>query len=191
MIVVATVLCSAAFLVFWFGSFWVIAWCQKSHYRYELWRLRDNVIDAIRSDALPDSESVRHLVNTVEVSIREAEKLTLVNLASMFFAMGPRVIDRALSQGFPDYGDMSDGQVTLLNAYRHTFSKATFVYVLSANPIGWALSLFAWVTIKLLVWRERRTNPSPDFSLALASLRAVGTNLDSNQQDQPLSAFAG
>ena len=64
----------------WVSVFFVIPSCLRTLFRNHMWRLRDSIVDEIRSDHYRDAAQPKHLVEEIELAIRCAREISVFRL---------------------------------------------------------------------------------------------------------------
>lgn len=121
----------------WFALTKVIPSCSVSLFRYRLWRIRDDLVDAIGQGAFTDDAAPKKLVADIEVFIRAAPDVNIITAG----------LHRWIGWGMdlsPD-GDPFDferapkADRALLQKYADRFQGAFAKQVLLGRPSGWLL----------------------------------------------------
>jgi hypothetical protein len=131
----------------------VIPWCQRSQFRYRLWRLRDRITDDLINGVLPDSEVVHHLRDDVGAFIRYARQFTFVNFV-LTYAVGRN--SSLASFPRPGYEDLNSAQLERLRGYEHEFSVIRVSYLFKGSPSGW-LGTLAFPIVLFFFGRTKTT----------------------------------
>jgi hypothetical protein len=120
--------------------FRVIPAANRSLYRYDLWRMRDELVDALRAGALPRKhEAVRHLVVALDAAIRLSSRLSLLRMFVLYRTLRAKT-DLPLP---PSTVGMSEPEVQLFNEFVSRLTHRTIHHLFVSSPSGWlAILLF-------------------------------------------------
>ena len=66
----------------WIGAFIIYPASQESRFRYRLWRVRDAIVDDVRTGALPRAPLVKELIANVEHAILHSKRFNLLRWRS-------------------------------------------------------------------------------------------------------------
>lgn len=205
----------AAFLTFgaWAGIVLILPNVLKSRARYQLWGLRDEVVDAMfLYETLPDDRYTRELVTTIEHSIRHAEKLTLLDY--VFMPKPPsEFIRRQREELAAAEARLRPEGAKRLRAFLERYERIIGSKVLFGSPSGWlalplvslgALGAIVVALAKRLVntWRRLfgdRVSPPVSVSSYSAFRRSIidpervtfsERRRDHDDDEKPLASFA-
>ena len=160
-------------LVAWGSVVVIVPSCARSHTRYRLWRLRDNLFDEIRHEAFKDPAPAEALLSFVETSIVCLGELSLIKLVLLRLAtlgVGPR------PKSFWDLiGDASPADKRLLEPHIDELMGAAVKHVFLGSPSGWICIVVAtpFAVGAALVTRLRgRAAGVPLIEDAKANMRA-------------------
>lgn len=132
-------------------------WFVRSMTKHALWRLRDDVVDAVRAGDLPgDHEAVRELVARVEWSIAESRSFHLLHLWVWNRAKRglPQESLRAITRSVALSGLESE-QVDAVHCYRMRYNDVAVRAILLSSWVGVAFVLRFAFRAALSVWRDR------------------------------------
>jgi hypothetical protein len=123
----------------------------RSMYRYRLWALRDEFVDAVIAGELPSDRRSREVLEILENSIRSARSFTIVKvLLSFWFARRAGFVEAAeqeLASRPPHPAD--EYEERLMNISRR--------YLLLTSPSGWLAPIWlpiGWAVYRLVNWRR-------------------------------------
>lgn len=125
----AFILAVAGAIAAWASIVWLIPAQLRSMFRYRVWRLRDEFVDAVLDGRLQWGPSVDDLLERMEFTIRAARELTLVRLLSVHFL----VRDLRLQERKPAHTD----EEILLEEYRFRLIQLVAMHVMAGSPSGW------------------------------------------------------
>ena len=118
----------------------------KSLYRYRLWRLRDELMDEIIHDRLPDNMITRCVVSRIEVAIEGSNRHSFFSIVCN--GMFPRKVGNISQLLMDDVNELqklkrqqSPGVLAILAKYEDRLDSLSREWALLASPSG--LSLIA------------------------------------------------
>lgn len=148
---------------------------SRSLYRYELWRLRDELVDAVRAERVPDKhDAVLYTLRSIEAGIRISHWMTLLRVATLLSAMQRHgVLEPA-----PSLSALTSAESAYLVDLQHRLNELTVRHLLTSSASGW----LAWLLIvapSAIGRARRRSGPvdraaSPELLIAANGVHGVG-----------------
>jgi hypothetical protein len=129
--------------------FMVIPRSNRSLFRYDLWKLRDDVVDDVLAGRLPDSRLTQEFIASVETTICAAPSLSLVKwillptMPKPLAALRRESVQKERARLTPD-------QLRLFDEYQTKFRDTFTHHMICASASGWLAFLFV-VAVLLLV----------------------------------------
>jgi hypothetical protein len=183
----------------WAGIILVIPWCQRSRFRYRLWRLRDKVTDDLIRDALPRSDAVIELREQIDDSIRYSRDFTFLNFL-LAYTVAEKYSRLAVQRASRD--DLRPEEAERLKQYESQLEEAQTVHLLTGSVSGWVGTvLLAILSFPKLTSRGQDRSPKELMAqkvtnevasqpeLWVPRRRLARDRRDGHEADQSRSAF--
>ena len=122
-------------LVAWLSIFVVFPSCMQSLFRHRLWRLRDSVVRAIRTQRIVEPEPVHGLIREIECAILAAPEVSPFRITLLRFVSRDVLREAKVESFEPDNVHPADR--VLAQTYLAEFRAAFFRQVLFGSPSGW------------------------------------------------------
>jgi hypothetical protein len=145
-----------AWISFWF----IIPACTASQLRYRMWRIRDDIKDALLDQRLTDGPLVQRLLRGVEGGIRVAPRLRFSSFAVYLLLRDRSDVDKRHASDLRLLESLPSEEKQLLLGYMDSFNRACTRRVLLGTPSGWILGVptFGLVAfLRVLSARIRRS----------------------------------
>jgi hypothetical protein len=146
----------------WASVLFFIPNALRSIFRYNLWALRDQVVDDVLDGEVPRDQAMA-LVKRIEFTIQNAADLSVLNLWAVHRATRNVRVPEPLAVYHPR-----------LKAYARKWHSLSFRYAAFGSPSGWIAFVFlsaAWLPYKVLSQylatasqRKRHTRPQERLS---------------------------
>lgn len=143
---VLTALAITAFCVAsWLGLFLLVPRWLTSMFRYDLWRLRDDLVDALRDGRLSRSEAAVGVLHSMETAIRHARHFTFANVLGL---QGIAALSGvAPTSSTPSYAELDQDERQLLHSFERRLVDALVRHVKLGSPSGWLAMAFRPVAL--------------------------------------------
>jgi hypothetical protein len=145
--VLLTVDCVTAALFAGFCLAKVIPACNRSMFRFRLWKLRDELADEIRAGVFHDSARARELMVLTEDVIERAAEVSAGRLLLLHAAARGRL--HYLTEAAIGLEGLDEHDLPLLTARCRTLEWVMRRHVMFGSPVGWLL-LATLVPLSLL-----------------------------------------
>ncbi len=142
------------------GIFYSVPDSLVSLFRYKLWRIRDELVDAIRDGRVVDSAESGQLVSVIEETIQHAPQWTLLRL---LFTPGIARVTR-------DVAKTTQTRQLDLQSYRVRFAADVVLHLLYGSPSGWLIGAPIALCIALVSSHSVRGKFRPAAETAAVSL---------------------
>lgn len=129
-------LSAAAFFYVAYVVLFAVPKNQASRFRYRLWRLRDDIVDAQISGEIEESPEATQLVEAIEAGIESARDLSPLRflIVFMFMATSPHLREQLKRHGLPKIALMPKN-------YGHSFGRLLLKHLLFGSVSGWIFSI--------------------------------------------------
>jgi len=142
-------------------------WCVRACHQFRIWRLRDDLADAMLSKRLPkENEAVHQLFGEMEGVLREEKTVSLINLGLWNLAKRSVRRDLRWPSPRPSIEDLDVEQLALLRHYRDQFDVLLAGSVLTSSWLGVALIFYRYAQLKTRPQLRRADSPLSDFDQA-------------------------
>lgn len=144
------VMAAAAPVLIWWVVFFQVPAIMHSLYRNELWAVRDALVDDILSGKIERTEISVDLVQGIEMLIATSKRQTLVEFATMYWALRDVHLHSPRNPLDPDTYLGSEVQVrdrTALLGYSKHVQDAVFRHLERGSLfglVGWTLAALPW-----------------------------------------------
>jgi hypothetical protein len=123
----------------WYGVFFIYPSCTRSLFRYKLWKIRDDLVNATFDGRLPRSSFTLDLVETMEGSIRSSGHYNLVTFALAARSVDPELAKRRQAWLERELGALADEQRDFLLQLRRRYHAAIAVHLLTGTAFALVL----------------------------------------------------
>ncbi len=134
-------------VVAWAGIVYGIPRCERSRFRYDLWGLRDEIVDALLEEKVGRGAAVDHLRKQIEWTIRNADAVTPIDFALVTWST--ECIDP--SHAAPDLSGLSIEDRQMINRWRKKFAIILARHLIRGSTSGW---MFFWCMTPALALRN-------------------------------------
>jgi hypothetical protein len=145
--------CGGLAVAAWYGLLFVVPSCQVSRFRYRLWGLRDRVVDDLISATLPETPPIEELVYEVELAIRQAPDIRLVN-----FALAWKAAKELPARERAPLTGLSESQRQLVQGYREELYGDIARHLFRGSPPKWLASRALSIFFAAKAFRKDRRN---------------------------------
>lgn len=119
----------------------IIKQSQLSRARYALWRIRDEVVDGIARDALPNKKAFVSLVEAIEGAIVMLPDISIAPVMWLHWRLSPESRARVKQDRKSQLVELTGTEEDSLVRYEYQFSEILTEFWLRSSIYGWILSL--------------------------------------------------
>lgn len=125
------------------GAWWSLHHDLNSLTRYKLWRLRDQIVDAMLiQESIPDKRAFVVLVDEIESAIQHIADYNLLFLACVRASISDEFVSQFQSERRAEESRLTPAERTELGKWRRRYITSLTGHIFTGSVLGWFAMFF-------------------------------------------------